>query len=71
VVCDIRVLRGWQGLGVGRKLITALSEQMARVGLDRATAVVEGGVTGAFLKACGFQYDGARFHRLTLTPSRR
>jgi transcriptional regulator with XRE-family HTH domain/GNAT superfamily N-acetyltransferase len=71
VVCDIRVLRGWRGLGVGRRLIAALSAQMARVGVDRALAVVEDGVTGAFLKACGFQYDGARLHRLTLTPSRR
>jgi transcriptional regulator with XRE-family HTH domain/GNAT superfamily N-acetyltransferase len=71
VVCDIRVMRGWQGLGVGRRLITALCEQMVRAGVDRATAVVEDSVAGAFLKACGFQYDGARFHRLTLTPSRR
>jgi transcriptional regulator with XRE-family HTH domain len=71
VLCDIRVLRDWRGLGVGRKLIAALSAQMAKVGVARATAIVEDCGTSAFLTACGFQYDRVRLSRLTLTQNRR
>lgn len=62
----VLVAPGYRMLGIGRRLVTALIEELDHAGIQRAYALAEPGVID-FLVACGFRVEAGRPAALALT----
>jgi transcriptional regulator with XRE-family HTH domain len=62
---------GYRRLGIGRRLVTALVEEMGRAGVTRAYALAPGGAPLRLLRECGFRVGPGRPAelRLRLAPT--
>ncbi|MCW3814545.1 GNAT family N-acetyltransferase [Micromonospora sp. DR5-3] len=60
VLDAVLVAPAYRLLGIGRRLVDALSAELDRAGVSSVSALAEGGGSSSFLLRCGFELEASR-----------